>query len=105
MAEVAWPSDEQVAVVHVDGQHADLMLLWFLSPETGLRVAVPVAYGNAADKTAKYKTNVWDITIDGEVATVSPSIHFIGHFHSPNPVQFRLVDDDAFALAEDAKCS
>jgi hypothetical protein len=41
--------------------------------------------------------DVWHVEFaeaDGEkFVKVSPSIHYVGHWHSPNPVIFRLVDE------------
>jgi hypothetical protein len=36
---------------------------------------------------------VWGIEVNGNEATVRDSVHFVGHWHSPNPVKFILVDD------------
>jgi hypothetical protein len=44
--------------------------------------------------TTQYKgQNVWhfDGPKDG-VITVSPSVHYIGSWHSPNPVKFRITN-------------
>jgi hypothetical protein len=41
----------------------------------------------------KYRTPVWHIEVNGDIATVSPSVHFVGRWHSPNPVQFKLVEE------------
>jgi hypothetical protein len=35
--------------------------------------------------------HVWHIHIAGSRATVSPSIHFIGRWHTPNPAIFLLA--------------
>ena len=68
----------------------DLWNLWFYSPEDGSKVAVLVTEGD--DRSPWRRSNVWKLkhNDDGTI-TVSPSIHFVGHFHSPNPVTFKLV--------------
>jgi hypothetical protein len=40
----------------------------------------------------RVKQHVWHAQVNGEWVTISPSIHFIGTFHTPNPVTFRLVE-------------
>lgn len=63
--------------------------LWFDSPEDGNQVQVAVTTG---PHTQNADEHIWHIEVNEGIATVSPSIHFIGHFHSPNPVQFRIID-------------
>lgn len=64
--------------------------LWFLDPN-GERAIVPVTKGQTQGPPEQ-SFNIWHIEIEGNLATVSPSIHYIGKWHSPNPVQFVLVD-------------
>jgi hypothetical protein len=66
--------------------------LWFLSPENGEHCCIHVAEDVAPAGDVVNRTNLWHIQVSGDTAVVRPSIHFIDHFHSPNPVQFRLVD-------------
>lgn len=97
MAEVPWftsPPDAKL----VWGHHLrdDLGYLHFIDPE-GHRAVVWVSKTNTVEGEQFAGQNVWHIDIPdetpGALVTVSPSIHFIGHFHSPRPVQFRLVDE------------
>lgn len=46
-----------------------------------------IAYRHASDRY-----HVWHIEVDEQagIATVSPSIDYEGHFHTPNPVTFKL---------------
>lgn len=93
MTEVPWFSSPPDAKL-VWGNHLrpDLGYLHFIDPE-GRRAVVWVSRETPIGGEAFAGANVWHIDIDGTVATVSPSIHFIGHFHSPRPVTFHLVDD------------
>jgi hypothetical protein len=96
MTEVAWPSEMQEARLNWPGSsvRSGIGNLWFLSPENGERCAVPVSKANHEAASTKAGTNVWQIVDNGDgTVTVHPSIHFIGHFHSPNPVTFNLVTD------------
>lgn len=71
--------------------------LWFLSPETdgwhaGQRCPIHVSRTCGDGGTTVGRSNVWKISENGDgTVTVRPSVHFVGHFHSPNPVVFRLV--------------
>lgn len=107
MAEVPWWSSPPDAKLHwVDDEIA---ILVFPSPEPGneeCRIAVTLGSsdgptrwikgheGSTAMKSMSYYGWVWHIDryAPNNIATVSPSIHFHNHFHSPNPVQFRLVE-------------
>ena len=78
--------------------HPEIGVLWFISPEkrgwhAGQPCAVHVSRHVGPQGDCINQTNIWKITenADGTV-TVQPSIHFIGHFHSPNPVKFKLVE-------------
>lgn len=62
--------------------------LHFFDPQ-GNRAAVPVTRGSTYQSES---LTVWHIDEDGSTATVSPSIHYVGAWHTPNPVQFKLVD-------------
>lgn len=76
-------------------------VLKFLAPDNGdlCRIAVSKGPSEGPNMTVpegnpRYPGWVWHIDVDedGSTATVSPSIWFHGHFHSTNPVSFRLVD-------------
>jgi hypothetical protein len=63
--------------------------LHFYGPD-GQRAAIPVTF----DHVEQVNGNpVWHIEILDSVATITPSIHALGLWHSPNPVQFRLVHE------------
>lgn len=94
--EQPWHTTIPPCTVHneVDGIHAEL---WFPSPETtgwhaGKKCHIYVTWG---DHNHQYRQqHVWHMEVDENgMVTISPSIHFIGHFHSPNPVNFRLVTE------------
>lgn len=93
MPETPWPAEvvkahyaRQPAAGGIDGY------LHFVVPPHG-RQAIPVTEGDDQAATSATGRNVWKIALDGDRATVSPSIHFIDHFHSPNPVSFELVEE------------
>jgi hypothetical protein len=85
--EVAW-GPEPVDAALVWQPHRMLGDLAFIDPKTGQVVTIAVTPG------AQYSTeaeHVWHIEIAGDIATVSQSVHFVGHFHSGNPAHFRLI--------------
>lgn len=90
MTEIPWftePPDAKLARGnHIDD---DLAYLHFIGPD-GERAVIWVTEG---ETTQRHGQNVWHIEVAGDVATVSPSVHFVGHWHSPNPVKFRLVEE------------
>ena len=95
MTEVAWftsPPDATLAWT----DRPRLGHLMFIDPN-GKLAAVPVTLERTADaiRGEQYSIPVWHIDVDdqGRTAVVSPSIHFVGRWHSPNPVHFRLVDE------------
>jgi hypothetical protein len=79
-AELYWYRDEPIGFLH------------FKSPEDGGQESVRVETGPGKNTGTGFG-NVWHIEpiMYNRIATVSPSIHFIGHFHSPNPVQFHIT--------------
>lgn len=100
MSEQPWPQGQLDAVLRWPRSlREDVGELWFLSPEsTGWHAGEPCCIHVSKDVPdgGDYfnKTNIWQIRIheDAGYVTVRPSIHFIDHFHSPNPVSFRLVE-------------
>lgn len=96
MAETPWFTSPPDAALRW-GHHVrdDLGYLHFIDPN-GDRAVVWVSktVPEGGDKIAGQ--NVWHIDVPdetpGTLVTVTPSIHFIDYFHSPRPVQFRLVD-------------
>lgn len=94
MAETPWPDGPVAAELHWLADDPE-GYLHFVDPN-GDRAVVPVTREVHHADTARGP--VWHIdtpdgTEPGSVVTVSPSIHYRGHFHSPKPVQFRLVAD------------
>lgn len=98
MSEVPWFSEPPEAKLARDGvQEGDVIqgFLHFIDPQ-GKKAVVPVTFGPTTQlRTAENlpASNVWHIDINGDEATVSPSIHYVGFWHSPNPVRFRLVEE------------
>lgn len=71
----------------------DSALLEFKTP-TGENHVIPVTTGPGTNRTETHGPT-WTITGNlkvGDIATVSPSIHYVGHFHTDNPVQFRITE-------------
>lgn len=66
--------------------------LHFIDP-TGNRAAIPVTRGDDMAESATQDRPVWHIDTDGDRAIVTPSVHFVGFWHSPKPVSFLLVDE------------
>jgi hypothetical protein len=91
--EVPWFTEPPPAKLE-PGTEPEIQWLHFIDPQ-GHHAVVYVTTGQRmVDRRGE---NVWHIEVADEVATVSPSIHFLGYWHSPNPVTFRLVD----SLSED----
>lgn len=68
--------------------------LHFVDPN-GERTAIPVTEGSQTRFQTDDGTGgspIWHVDVAGDSVTVSPSIHYVGRWHSPNPVRFRLVD-------------
>jgi hypothetical protein len=62
--------------------------VYFIDPK-GNKHCIPVTTGESYGEAFK---NVWHIEVGGDVATVSPSVHYVGEWHTPNPVLFSIVD-------------
>lgn len=106
MSEAPWPAGPVDATldwspIEVPGKehvYDGIGTLWFLSPETegyhaGQRCPIHISATCGPAGTVVNRSNVWQVTDNGDgTVTVRPSVHFVGHFHSPNPVMFRLVD-------------
>ncbi len=88
--EVPWFSEPPEATIRWV-QEPTLGHLWFIDPK-GRKATVPVTKGETYTIGGKVGMHVWHIDIDGDTATVSPSIHYVGWWHSPNPVVLKLVD-------------
>ncbi len=91
MPETPWPNDKQFDAKIIWENHIDedLGFLHFQAPD-GSKAVIWVTEGPTCQRHGQ---NVWHVDVSGDQVTVSPSIHFIDHFHSPNPVTFRLVDE------------
>jgi len=76
MPEVVWPSEILEA-------RLDKSWLHFYGPD-GERAAVPTE-----------GPNKWNLELSkcGGYVRISPSIHNVGYWHSPNPVIFKLVKE------------
>lgn len=82
-----WP--DQINAM-IQSHEADHDTLWFQDPEDMDRqVGIPATTGPHSDIVG---SPVWHYEIKGDYIIVSPSIHFIGYFHSPNPAIFNKVD-------------
>lgn len=91
MIEVPWPPEPVEAKLQwTEGEAIGDLL--FIGPD-GCFAGIPVTWGDSDAATKQAGTNVWHIEVAGDIATVSPSIHFINHYHSPNPVKFKLVKE------------
>lgn len=98
--ETPWPSEPPEAhLVWMDDVHRwgdqDVdgigYLHWY--DVHGDRAAVPVTRSASVSDLGGLG-HVWHVEEPGDgTVVVSPSIHFIGFWHSPNPVTFRLVDE------------
>jgi hypothetical protein len=76
----------EAAISWAGGELADLA---FVDPKTGHVVTIAVTPGPTYSTEHEH---VWHIERTSDhSATVSPSVHFLGHFHSGNPAHFRLV--------------
>lgn len=91
MAEVPWFTEPPAAALRWD-EHDDEGYLRFVGPD-GDRAVIAVTHGPDRHDH-ELARNIWHIDVAGDVATVSPSVHFVDHWHSPNPATFRLVDDE-----------
>jgi hypothetical protein len=77
-AMLAWPDDSDEGYLH------------FIDPQNN-RAVVPVRKGPTTHTPERGP--VWHVDTEGDIATVSPSVHYVGSWHSPNPVRFQIVDD------------
>ena len=87
--EAPWFSEPPEAALY--WSTPELGHLHFVDPQ-GNRAVVPVTRGKDY-KDERLSMNVWhiDVAEGSDVATVSPSVHYVGFWHSPNPVVFKLV--------------
>jgi hypothetical protein len=80
-----WPSEPLPAKRDTDWLH-------FYGPD-GERGAIPITV-EGCRQGGQRSLQPWAIVDNGDgTATVSPSIHQVGSWHSPNPVTFRLVGE------------
>ena len=91
MTEIPWPTDKLLPakLMKVSSLRDDVWIFRFKGPDDHL-AHICVTQGQ---DTQIGQTNVWHYDISGDKITISPSIHFINHFHSPNPVTFQLVEE------------
>lgn len=90
MGEVTYPSEPLNATLYWDKERTSEGWLHFIDPE-GKKAVIRVTKGSQGKD--EHGQNVWHIEIAGDEAIVSPSIHFVGHWHSPNPVKFKLMSE------------
>ena len=83
--EVPWFGEPPDAALYWSSEY--LGHLHFIDPQ-GKKAVVPVTKSSACHDE---RMSIWHIDVDGDIATVSPSVHYIGRWHTPNPVQFKLV--------------
>ena len=89
MSEIPWPTEQnQPCWLIRSGGDYRWWYLYFRNPKTGGRAVIPVS--EMASSEVVGLGPVWQATIVGRLVKVSPSIHAVGDFHSPNPVYFRL---------------
>lgn len=89
--EVAWgpePVPARLEVGALLGLKGTVLRLHFTNPKTGRDVDVAIA---PRETPSTPHEHIWRYELEGDLLTVHPSIHFIGHFHSGNPARFRLV--------------
>lgn len=87
--EAPWPAEPMPADLYWSPD-SDRGWLHFTDPR-GDYAVVPVSVAEPVS-TGTGLGNVWKIELpegDG-IATVSPSIHWVGAWHSPNPVRFLI---------------
>lgn len=90
--EVPWFAEPPEAILRWAEPPLDEGYLHFYEP-TGGRAVVPVTRGETRESPERGP--VWHVDVDeaAKIAIVSPSIHWVGYWHSPNPCTFRLVDE------------
>lgn len=93
--EIAWPVDPPDAELQWYSPLGEgVGELWFREPGTGDQLMIYVTKGQSCTIN---RSHVWHIDIFGSTvggtAKVSPSIHYPGHFHSPSPAKFVLVEE------------
>lgn len=99
--EAPWFNKPPEAVIAREGfEEGDVIygFLHFIDPQDQ-KAAIPVTLGDHGELTSDSgpSSPIWHIDLPTEgtdIATVSPSVHFIGHWHSPNPVQFKIIDKE-----------
>lgn len=89
MAEVPWP-DQPMPCVLLWPQDADGEgYLHFVAPD-GDYAVIPVTRGPT--RNTQVRGPVWHVDDDGhEIATTSPSVHFVDHWHSPYTTRWRII--------------
>lgn len=92
--EVPWYSSPPDAKIHWVGSDGKIGFLYFKSPKDGSNECIPITIGPSTGRSEGQPHPVWHIDrfMTKDIATVSPSIHGIGRFHSPNPVQFHITE-------------
>lgn len=94
MTEVAWFSEPPEATLRWSVAD-EIGHLKFIDPNGEVAI-IPVTRGETHVRRSsddRPGSPIWHIETQDDVATVSPSVHFIGKWHSPNPVQFKLMEE------------
>ncbi len=86
--ETPWPLGPYPAWLTMDNDGYE-GFLYFKDPGNGSNNCVRVTLGVSYSTT---NWHVWHLEHRGGTEViVSPSIHYIGYFHTPNPVTFKLI--------------
>lgn len=88
--EVPWFAEPPNATLRWN-EESDQGWLRFVDPKGNAHV-VPVTKTEGTNTGTGFG-NVWHVDVEGDVATVSPSVHYVGEWHTPNPVQFKIVEE------------
>lgn len=89
--EVPWgpepvPARLEASTLH--GLGTPCLRLHFTNPKTGDLVNIAIAPRETPSTPFEH---IWRYALEGSDLVVSPSVHFVGQFHSGNPARFRLV--------------
>jgi hypothetical protein len=87
--EIGWPNEYIGAKLYWDKDDPTWGWLHFIDPR-GNRAVVPVTTGPQTERSG---SPVWHVEVTDDHAVVSPSVHYVGVWHSPNPVVFKLVEE------------
>jgi hypothetical protein len=92
MVEVPWPAEPVSAELYWPLGSPE-GYLHFVGPDDG-RAVVPVTRGPHTQTSQRGPVWHLELADDSDEAVVSPSIHYVGFWHSPNPVRFTVTRRD-----------